>query len=150
MARLRERRFLLPWIGSTLLMFGLSCLWHGVALNDLREVRTPLPLYFTLSALVYVLIGLGMTVVMHQAIAHDWIKIRHGFPLMGMLMGAIFGFVVFLIAFIFGMSFTDKQAIHIVVDVLWQMLEQGLGGLTISLGIIYDLHQNFLENERVH
>ncbi len=150
MARLLSRRFLVPWAASTLLMFGLSYLWHGVALNDLHEVRTPLPLYFALSALVYVLIGLGMTVAMHQAIAHDWITIKQGFPLKGLLLGAIFGFVVFLIAFIFGMSFTDKQAVHIVVDVLWQMLEQGLGGLVVSFGIIYDLHQNFLENERSH
>ena len=36
---------------------------------------------------------------------------------------------------------------HIVVDILWQMLEQALGGLMVSLGI-YDMHRAFLEHER--
>jgi hypothetical protein len=36
----------------------------------------------------------------------------------------------------------------VLVDVLWQMVEQGIGGLAVSLGIIYDLHQRFLEQER--
>jgi hypothetical protein len=38
--------------------------------------------------------------------------------------------------------------VHVLVDVLWQMVEQGIGGLAVSLGIIYDLHQRFLEQER--
>jgi hypothetical protein len=37
---------------------------------------------------------------------------------------------------------------HIVADVCWQMAEQAFGGLAVALGIIYDLHQTFLESER--
>lgn len=129
-------------------MYGLSYVWHGVALNDLRDLKIPLGLYFGLSAIVYTLIGLGTTLAMHQAIHHHWIGIRQGFPLKGLLLGAILGFLVYLIAFIFGMSFIDRKVMHILVDVLWQMVEQGLGGMMVSLGIIYDLHQGFLENER--
>lgn len=145
---LLQRRILVPWIASTLVMYGLSFLWHGVALNDLSELKIPMGLYVALSAIVYVLIGLGITSGMHQAIHHQWIGIRQGFPLKGLLFGAVIGFLVYLIAFIFGMSFADKKVMHILVDVLWQMVEQGLGGVSVSLGIIYDLHQNFLENER--
>jgi hypothetical protein len=145
---LRERRIWLPWIASALLMFGMSYLWHGVALNDLHELRVPIALYLTLSALAYLIIGLGITVAVHQCIQHHWISLRQGFPLKGMLVGSIIGFVVFLLAFLFGMSFTDHAMMHLVVDVLWQMAEQSIGGLAVALGIIYDLHQNFLEHER--
>lgn len=145
---LRERGILIPWLASAVVMYGLSYLWHGVALNDLRELRIPMGLYFVLSGLVYLVIGLGTTALMHLCIRHEWISMKHGFPLKGMLMGAVVGFVVFLVAFIFGMSFTDKYLVHILADVAWQMVEQALGGLVVSLGIIYDLHQTFLENER--
>ncbi len=145
---LLQRRILVPWIASTLVMYGLSFLWHGIALNDLRELRIPMGLYVALSAVVYLVIGLGSTFAMHQAIQHQWIGIRQGFPFKGLLLGAILGFLVYLVALIFGMSFTDRKVVHMLVDVLWQMVEQGLGGLMVSLGIIYDLHQGFLENER--
>ena len=143
-----QRRILAPWIASTLVMYGLSYLWHGIALNDLRDLKVPMPLYVLLSTVVYLLIGLALTFGMHQAIQHKWIGIRQGFPLKGLMFGAAFGFVVYLIAFIFGMSFIDGKVMHILVDVLWQMVEQGMGGLVVTLGIIYDLHQGFLENER--
>ena len=145
---LLQRRILAPWIASALVMYGLSFLWHGIALNDLRDLKIPMVLYVVLSTVVYLLIGLGLTFGMHQAIQHQWIGIRQGFPLKGLMFGAVFGFVVYLIAFIFGMSFIDGKVMHIIVDVLWQMVEQGLGGLVVSFGIIYDLHQGFLENER--
>lgn len=145
---LLQRRILVPWIASTLVMYGLSFLWHGIALNDLRDLKVPMALYVMLSSVVYLLIGLGSTFAMHQAIHHQWIGIRQGFPLKGLALGAAIGFFVYLLAFIFGMSFIDRKVMHILVDVLWQMVEQGLGGLTVSFGIIYDLHQSFLENER--
>jgi hypothetical protein len=145
---LLQRRILVPWIASTLVMYGLSFLWHGIALNDLRDLKIPMGLYVVLSSVAYLLIGLGLTFAIHQAIHHQWIGIRQGFPLKGMMSGAAIGFFVYLIAFIFGVSFIDRKVMHILVDVLWQMVEQGLGGLMVSLGIIYDLHQGFLENER--
>lgn len=145
---LRERHILVPFVASALVMFGLSFVWHGIALNDLSELKTPLALYLTLSGLVYLVIGLLMTGMMHFMLAHEWIKLRNGFPFKGLLFGAVVGFMVYLVAFIFGMSFTDHNMVHVVVDAIWQMVEQGLGGMVVSFGIIYDLHQSFLESER--
>jgi hypothetical protein len=48
------------------------------------------------------------------------------------------------------MSFAKAGAVHVVIDALWQMLEQGVGGLVVSLGLIYDMHRRFMENERAH
>ena len=143
-----RRRILLPWLLSAAVMYGLSYLWHGFMLTDLQELRIPLSLYMILAGLVYLIIGLLLTFATHQAIMHDWISLKRGFPFMAMLLGAVVGFVVYLLVFILGMSFAKHGVEHVVVDILWQMVEQALGGLMVSLGIIYDMHRNFLEAEK--
>ncbi len=143
-----KRGFLVPWIASSVVMYGLSYLWHGLALTDLQDLRIPLPLYLVLSGLVYLIIGMVITFAVHQAIAYEWVSLKRAFPLMSALLGAVVGFVVFLLVYILGMSFAKSGAMHVVIDALWQMLEQGVGGLLVSLGIIYDMHRRFMENER--
>jgi hypothetical protein len=129
-------------------MYVISYVWHGIVLTDLDEIHIPVALYLILAGLAYLIIGLGMTVAVHQAILHEWISLKRGFPLMSMLLGAAIGFVVYLLVFIFGVSFAKHGLEHVLVDILWQMVEQALGGLMVSLGIIYDLHRNFLEAEK--
>lgn len=129
-------------------MYVISYAWHGVVLTDLDEIHIPVMLYLILAGLVYLIIGLGMTAAVHQAILHEWISLKRGFPFMSMLLGASIGFVVYLLVFIFGVSFAKHGLEHVLVDIIWQMVEQALGGLMVSLGIIYDLHRNFLEAEK--
>ncbi len=129
-------------------MFLLSWVWHGLALTDLQELKIPKPLYFSLAGLVYLILGLGMTMGIHHAIHSEWISLKRAFPLSAMLVGGAVGFFVYLIIFVLGMSFAKSGMMHVLVDVLWQMLEQGLGGLAVSLGIIYDMHKSYLESER--
>lgn len=143
-----KRRILLPWCVSAFTMVALSNLWHGIILNDLADLKVPVALYICLSLLVYFIIGLGLTVAIQQALVHEWITLKRGFPWMGMLIGAVVGFTVYLIAFIFGMSFTNHRLMHVVVDVLWQMFEQGFGGMAVTWGILWDLHRGFMEAER--
>ena len=130
-------------------MFGLSYVWHGLALTDLEELKIPLTLYFLLAFLVYLVLGLILTLVIHKAIQYEWISLKRAFPFYSALVGAAAGFFVYLVIFILGMTFTKHGMMHIVVDILWQMVEQALGGLAVSLGIIYDLHRQFMEQERV-
>ncbi|MEO8591439.1 MAG: hypothetical protein ABI432_18810 [Flavobacteriales bacterium] len=129
-------------------MFGLSYLWHGLALTDLQELKIPLTLYLLLALLVYLVLGLILTLSIHKAIQYEWISLKGAFPLMAMFVGAALGFFVYLVIFVLGMTFTKHGMMHVVVDILWQMLEQGLGGLAVSLGIIYDLHRQFMKQER--
>lgn len=143
-----RRHILVPWAMSSVVMFGLSYLWHGVLLMDLQDMRIPLTLYLVLAGLVYLIIGLGLTLCTHKAIEYEWISLKGPFPLMSFLIGAAAGFFVYLVIFVLGMSFTKTGVVHVVVDVLWQMVEQGLGGFMVSLGVIYDMRQSFLEEER--
>ena len=66
-----SRRYLLPWLISAIVMFGLSYLWHGLLLRDLQELKVPLGLYLGLSGLVYLVVGLVITVLVHEAIRHE-------------------------------------------------------------------------------
>jgi len=131
-------------------MFGLSYAWHGLMLSDLQDLQIPKALYFVLAALVYLLLGLGLTMATHKAVQYEWISLKVAFPMMTMALCAAIGFVVYLVIFVLGMSFAKHGAMHVVVDVLWQMFEQAVGGLVVSLGIIYDMHHRFLEEERAH
>jgi len=55
-----------------------------------------------------------------------------GIKLKGSLMGMALGFFIYLIAFVFGVSFKGSGFQHIVVDFIWQMIEQGVGGSVVS------------------
>ncbi len=143
------RRFiLLPWLLSAVVMFGLSYVWHGLLLSDLQELKIPLWLYFVLAALVYLGLGLGITIATHKAVQYEWISLKGAFPFMSMLLAAAVGFFVYLVIFVMGMSFAKQGMMHVVVDILWQMFEQSMGGLMVSLGMIYDMHKRFLDQER--
>ena len=145
---LLKRYILAPWLFSTVVMYLASFLWHGVALTDLQELAIPRTLYFVLAAMVYLVIGLALTIGIHKAIEYEWVSLKHGFPFLSAVCGAAVGFFVYLVIFVLGMSFAKNGMVHVLVDVFWQMFEQGLGGLAVSLGIIYDLRQTYLESEQ--
>ncbi len=143
------RRFIvLPWLLSSVVMFGLSFVWHGLVLSDLQELKIPQALYHVLAAIVYLVLGLGITVATHKAVQYEWISLKGAFPFMVMLLAAAIGFFVYLLIFVLGMSFAKHGLMHVVVDILWQMFEQGIGGLAVSMGMIYDMHKRFLDQER--
>lgn len=129
-------------------MYGFSYLWHGMLLSDLQEISIPVWLYMVLAGLVYIVLGLVLTIGTHKAVQYEWISLKGAFPLWTTLLAAALGFFVYLVIFVLGITFAKGGAMHMVVDVLWQMFEQGMGGLAVSLGIIYDMHQRFLEQER--
>jgi hypothetical protein len=145
-----SRHILLPWLFSTAVIFGISYVWHGLALTDLQELKIPLTLYFILALIVYLVIGLALTIGINKAVQYELISLKGPFPLTASLLGAAVGFFVYLVIFVLGMTFTKHGIMHVVVDIIWQMFEQGLGGLTVSLGMIWDMHKRFLEQERAN
>jgi hypothetical protein len=143
-----SRHILLPWLLSTVSMYAVSYLWHGLALTDLQELTIPLGLYLALAGMVYLVIGLALTIGTHKAVQYEYISLKGPFPLTAALIGAALGFFVYLVIFVLGMTFTKHGMMHVVVDIVWQMFEQAIGGLAVSLGIIWDMHKRFLEQER--
>lgn len=126
-----KKRFIISWFLSSILMFGLAMLWHGVLLNDLKFIPTPHTLFYFLAVLAYIVIGFTLTFVF------TYLSMGIGIKLKGSLMGVALGFFIYLIAFVLGVSFKGSGNQHIVVDFLWQMIEQGVGGGVV--GTIYML-----------
>jgi uncharacterized membrane protein len=147
---LLKRRILVPWLLSAVVMFGISALWHGLALTDLSELKISLNTYFLLIGFAYLIVGLGLVLVVRLCIVREWITLKWGFPWKGMAIGSVAGLVVYLIILVSGLSFASHGLQHVAVDIVWQVIEQAVGGLMVSLGIIYDLHRSFMEAEQAH
>ncbi|MBS1569553.1 MAG: hypothetical protein JST45_08930 [Bacteroidetes bacterium] len=133
---------------SAVVMFGISALWHGWALTDLSELKVNLSTYLLLSGSAYLIIALGLVLLVRLCIIREWISLKWGFPWKGMAIGAVSGILVYLVILLSGLSFANHGFQHVVVDLLWQVVEQAVGGLMVSLGIIYDLHRSFMETEQ--
>jgi hypothetical protein len=126
---LLKKRFFVAWGLSVLVMISLSFLWHGLLLNDLIHVPQPYALFYTLGFLTYLVIGFALTFVF------VYLSMGIGIRMKGGLMGMTLGFFIYLIAFIFGISFKGTGTAHVVVDFIWQMIEQGIGGGVV--GFVY-------------
>ncbi|MBZ0206969.1 MAG: hypothetical protein K8H89_11640 [Flavobacteriales bacterium] len=135
---------------SSAVMLGISYAWHGLALTDISDLRVDPWLYLGLSSLAYLCIGLILTLTIHFLIAREWLSLKTAFQLKAMLVGGGVGVLVYLVMLLSGLSFASHGIEHVVVDLIWQIIEQGIGGLMVSLGIIYDLHRRFMEAERAH
>lgn len=107
-------------------MISLSYLWHGIVLNDLRNVNYPQWYFFLLLLLVYGIIAFVLTM------GFKYVKPNNNLLFKGFTGGAAFGFFLYLVAFTLGVSFKSGETKHVLVDFVWQMIEQGIGGLVVS------------------
>lgn len=122
-----RKRFFASWALSTIAMAGLSWAWHGFILNDLLFIPRPVELFYGLALLTYVAIGFVLT------FAYTYLSMGIGIRLKGFFMGLALGFFLYLVAFVLGVSFKGSGTPHVVVDFLWQMVEQGVGGAIVAL-----------------
>ncbi|MEM9052803.1 MAG: hypothetical protein AAGC47_12190, partial [Bacteroidota bacterium] len=101
----------------------------GLLLNDLIHSPRPHYLFFGIALLTYIGIGFVLTFVFNYLSMGIGVKMKGGF------MGIALGFFIYLIAFVFGISFKGSGTEHVIVDFIWQMIEQGIGGGVI--GFVY-------------
>lgn len=113
-------------------MFGISFVWHGVLLNDLLAVPYPLGFFFGLCSVVYLAISFVL------AFAFEYLKIEEAHLPKGFGIGTILGFFLYLIAFTLGVSFQGNGTEHTLVNFVWQMIEQGFGGMMVGLVLLLD------------
>lgn len=134
-------RFLVSWLLTAVVMFGLFYGWHGMFLTDFEKLAMPLAEYLPLAFLAQLVIGL----VLYGLIAYLDLGGRNLSK--GLLLGGVLGFFIYLIAFAFGVSFQPNPDLsHLAVDFCWQMFEQGAGGLVC--GLIYGIFTFQMEARR--
>ena len=120
-------RLIIATIFSAIVMFGLSYYWHGVLLNDLQLISYDKTLFFGLLSLLYLLVGGALSFVLMNYKPEENRILKH------FTISVVAGFMLYLIAFVLGVSFKGEGIEHTVVNFAWQMIEQGLGGFSISV-----------------
>ncbi|MFN3918130.1 MAG: hypothetical protein ACK4K0_10345 [Flavobacteriales bacterium] len=124
-------RFLIASLISMLVMLGMSYTWHGVILTDFKMVNYPFPVFIGMLCLLYLVTGLVVSFLAN--VFHD--KENRAFR--QITAGVALGFFVYLIAFTLGVTFKGDGLQHVVIDFIWQMLEQGTG--VFVAGLVYKL-----------
>lgn len=111
---------------AMLVMFALSYVWHGVILNDFKNIPFPFPLFMALCFIVYLLISLVINIILFKIEIHENLTVKR------ILIGGIIGFSIYLIVFTLGHTYYERGIEHIISDFLWQMLEQGIGAFVVD------------------
>ena len=133
------KRFFLVWILVSILMFLLSYAWHGYVLNDFSRLNYPKVIFLVLSAFAYIIICFFFVNVVETNFYEK--LFFHKQILKGVMKGVFCGVVFFLIGTVVGVSFNTGSGLkNLVLDLAWQMIEQGVGGGVV--GLMYVLVEN--------
>lgn len=137
---LNSVRFYISWIVSAILMYAAFYIWHGVFLNDINSITFPKLIFLGLAAIVYLVIA----VILYKIFETNLMSKYFYSPMLrGIMSGIILGFFLFAFVTVLGISFTKNHSLtNILVDCVWQIIEQMLGGAIIGLGkiFIFDPH----------
>lgn len=134
-----SKRFFISCLVSSLVMFLLSYVWHGIILTDFSRLSYSKHLFLFFAAIVYLIIGFVVSKSIDFKILEKHFKRK---PVMrGAISGAMCGVAFFLIATVVGVSFsTGSKLENLLLDVTWQTIEQTIGGVAVGLThmFVYD------------
>ncbi|HEX8516219.1 MAG TPA: hypothetical protein VF868_08470 [Bacteroidia bacterium] len=130
------KRFLVSWIASSLVMFVLSYIWHGIILTDFSRLSYSKHLFLVFAALVYLMIGFVVARSIEFKLLEKQFKRKP--VIRGLISGAFCGIAFFLVATVVGVSFsTGSKLENMLLDVTWQTIEQAIGGIVVGLAHIF-------------
>jgi len=122
---------------SALFMFLLSFIWHSFVLADFENLSNTLNFHLIKSGVFYLLLGFLIVFILNRN--------KHRIPqkFFGLIVGAGVG----LLFYIFILAFSDTltrsfihhsfQRNHLALDFIWQMFEQGIGGVIAARSILF-------------
>jgi len=140
-------RFYFGWLLSAVVMYLAFYLFHGVITNDIIKLSIPKSLFLSVAAVVYLIVGLGMSLLFRSTSLKK--SIKQPFK-RSLLIGILTALFMYGVAFTVGISFSFKVTmLNLLVDVSWQLIEQNIGAFFIALAntLFYreeDQHANFL------
>ena len=136
MSSMPSKRFFISCIASSIVMFVLSYIWHGVVLTDFSRLSYSKHLFLFFAAIVYVIIGFVVSKSIEFKILEQRFKRK---PIIrGAISGAMCGICFFLITTVLGVSFsTGPKLENMLLDLSWQTLEQCIGGIVVGLTYIF-------------
>jgi hypothetical protein len=120
------RRIIISTLLAMLVMMVLSFVWHGLVLNDFKNLTIAFPLFIFLCCIVYFLISLAINFILFK------IDFQEHQTTKRILTGGVVGFSIYLLVFTLGLSYEERGMKHIISDFAWQMFEQGIGALVVD------------------
>jgi len=126
------KKFSMAVGGSFIVMLFLGWLWHRVILGDfyMEHLKSPL------AEPNMLFIALGFLILAALMAYLYPLGYKGGSPLKeGLRFGVVIGLLWFLPINVIMIGVVDKPGILVVVDGLWRLVEQGIGGIVI--GYIY-------------
>ena len=114
-------------------MFTASYLWHGLFLNDLQRLSYPKEIFLTGSIITYLILGFLLAKIYQMNFPASIAKK----PIVrGLISGAGLGIATYIVALVIGVSFNNELKVeYILFDLVWQTVEQTIGG--VAVGLIY-------------
>ncbi len=138
-------RFIIAWIVSAIVMYSAFYCWHGLLSNDFYKIQYPKGIFMLFSALAYVVISFVLAKIFDYK--HIRKKIKNLY-LRALVVGSVFGFLLFAISSVIGIGFSNPYSLEILlVDLIWQITEQTLGAYIVAFAHIFIFAPDF-EEER--
>jgi hypothetical protein len=137
-------RFFLSWIFAAIAMYAAFYVWHGVVLNDFKQIQFPIVWFVLLSAFAYLIISYILFRVFETRVLtfFDNILMR------GFISALIVGVSLFAIMTVLHISFTKNMTTaYLITDFFWQVVEQSIGALFIVLAKHFIFEPDFEHDE---
>lgn len=126
-------------------MYVAFYVWHGVVLNDFKQIQFPIVWFVLLSAFAYLIISYLLYRVFETRILGFFDNIM----LRGFISALIVGISLFAVMTVLHISFTKNMTTtYLITDFCWQIIEQCIGATFIVLGKQL-IHEPDLEHEEI-
>ncbi len=110
-------------------MYLLFYLWHGIFLNDFKKINFPFEWLIVFTAVAYIVISF----VLYAVYESRPLKNIYNFFIRGVAAGVITGFIIFIVSIVVTISISKNLSPkHLMLDCIWQLCEQTVGGLTLA------------------
>ena len=123
-------RFFLSWILSATAMYSAFYAWHGMVLNDFKQIEFSMTLFLLMTAIAYLIISF----LLYRVFETKIMGFFDSMYLRGFVASAVVGLSLFIIMTVLHIQFTKNvTSTYLMVDLCWQIAEQCIGGIFIVL-----------------
>ena len=100
-------------------------------MNDYSMINYPLGIYLVSASVVYLVIGF----LLNRIFVAEFLDRFTEKPIVrGLFSGIALGIIVYMVALVVGVTFTQGLELkYLVFDIVWQTIEQCVGGLVVGL-----------------
>ena len=131
-----SKRFILSVLFCAAIMCVLSYVWHGIILTDFIKLNRSKGKLLLFTSFISFATAIVMVKLYDLEIMHQYFKKS---PIIrGVLVGLVCGLLFFFVSRLSGYTFnTTGEFKQTLVDIIWQVFEQTVGGFVIGIIFIF-------------